>query len=115
MGFRANRAYLKDELQRCEGRFNQVASYLEANPAISLQERIISGHTYYYERFKKMGKSISRFYTKSPKEAKAKKNELNNNAILRKKLKSEKKELKVNINLLKRQIKIVDQGIKTSA
>jgi len=111
MGFRANKAYLQDELQRRQERLELVSEYLNGNPSISLQKRIIKGKAYFYERFRVGEKSTSKFFSKCLAEAEARRVELEEASVLRKKLKAEKRALQEEVSLLERQLKLVDKGI----
>jgi len=111
MRLQSNRAFLKDELQRLNERFEQVSDYLNTHPAMSLQKRVINGCTYYYERFKDNGTCTSRFYSKDPEEAKKRRLELEEASALRRRLKAEKQDLKKNITLIERLIKTVNKGL----
>lgn len=115
MGFRSNRAYLNDELNRLIQREGYVNSYLKNNPSIALQKRVIKGKSYFYIRYKKDGKSFAEYFTKDPSEAKEKRIEVEKMKALRRKLKEERKVLMNDISLLKAQIKIVDKAIHSHA
>jgi hypothetical protein len=112
MGFSANKAYLESELEKYLRRLAMVEDFLKDHPSKTIQRRSISGHIYFYERFKRDGKAMSVFLSKSEEEAQKRSLELEKEIQLIKKFKSEKKELKRDIILIQRQLNIVTTAVR---
>ena len=111
MGFSANKSYLESELDKHLRRLAMVDEFLKDHPSKTIQRRSISGHVYFYERFKREGKAMSVFLSKSEEEAEKRRLELESEIQLIKKLKAEKKELKRDIVFIQRQLNIVRKAV----
>ncbi|MBU4268361.1 MAG: hypothetical protein KJ808_05880 [Acidobacteria bacterium] len=61
MGLEANLVYLEAELRSLQERIAAIRDFLLANPSSSIYRRKIKGRVYYYKKFRKGGKSVSKF------------------------------------------------------
>ena len=64
MALEANIVYLEEELKNNRERLELMTKYLKENPSLSVYKRAIRGHTYYYKKYWKEGKSVSEFLLK---------------------------------------------------
>jgi hypothetical protein len=61
MGLEANVVYLEEEIGNLQERIAAIRSFLLANPAASIYRRSIKGKYYYYKKYRKGEKSVSKF------------------------------------------------------
>lgn len=108
----ANIVYLQEEIKNHQERLQLMEKYLKDYPAISVYKRKISGNIYYYAKFWKNGKSISKFLCKNENEYQREMKKIEATNKKRQIIKNQLQETKDAIKALKKQLQIANKAYK---
>lgn len=108
----SNIVYLEEEIKNHQERMQLMEKYLKDYPAISVYKRIIRGNIYYYKKFWKNGKSVSKFLCKNEDEYRREMKEIHAANRKRQIIKKRLQEIKQTIKALKRQLQIAKKAYK---
>ena len=108
----ANIVYLQEEIKNHQERLQLMEKYLKDYPAISVYKRKISGNIYYYKKFWKNGKSVSKFLCKNENEYQREMKKIEAANKKRQIIKNQFQETKDAIKALKKQLQIANKAYK---
>lgn len=112
MSMESNIVYLEEEIKNHQERLQLMERYLKDYPAISVYKRKIRGNIYYYKKFWKNGKSVSKFLCKNEDEYRREMKEIHAANKKRQIIKKQLQEIRQTIKTLKRQLQIAKKAYK---
>lgn len=112
MSIESNIVYLEEEIKNHQERLQLMERYLKDYPAISVYKRKIRGNSYYYKKFWKNGKSVSKFLCKNEDEYRREMKEINAANRKRQIIKKQLQEIRQTIKALKKQLQIAKKAYK---
>lgn len=108
----ANIVYLQEEIKNHQERLQLMEKYLKDYPAISVYKRKISGNIYYYKKFWKNGKSVSKFLCKNENEYQREMKKIEAANKKRQIIKNQLQKTKDALKALKKQLQIANKAYK---
>jgi predicted transcriptional regulator len=112
MGLEANVVYLEEEIANLQERIEAIRSFLQANPSASIYRRRIKGKIYFYKKYRKGSKSVSKFLGSGGFDFKVASRKLNAENEKVKRAKGQLAKLKKEILALKKQAKIARKAFE---
>ncbi len=112
MVLESNIVYLEEELKNHQERLQLMETYLKDHPAISVYKRKIHGNIYFYKKFWKNGKSVSKFFCRSEDEYQKGIKEIHSANQKRHMVKKQLQEIRQTIKALKKQLRIAKKAYK---
>lgn len=112
MAIESNIVYLEEEIKNHQERLQLMEKYLKDYPAISVYKRKILGNIYYYKKFWKNGKSVSKFLCRNEDEYRREMKVIHAANRKRQIIKKQLKEIRQTIKALKRQLQIAKKAYK---
>lgn len=112
MALESNIVYLEEEIKNHQERLQLMEKYLKDYPAISVYKRKIHGNIYYYKKFWKYGKSVSKFLCRSEDEYRREMKEIHATNRKRQIVKKQLQETRQTIKALQKQLRIAKKAYK---
>jgi len=112
MVLESNIVYLEEEIKNHQERLQLMERHLKENPAISVYKRKIHGNIYYYKKFWKNGKSVSKFFCRSEDEYRRGIKEILSANKKRHMIKKQLQETRQTLKALKKQLRIAKRAYK---
>ncbi len=106
MSIESNINYLDYEIASNKKRIDSIEKYLEENPSVSIYKRKVNQKTYYYKKYRKEGKSVSKYLGSDKDKIDSVLEEMQNKNQERKRIKENYKKLKKTNIALERQLRI---------